>query len=122
MSEPGTVLLVVQDLIFGVRIAEAARAAGFEAIDVALAALPTAINNKVALVVVDTGQKGDWQTPVRVLKADPQTAAVPILAYGSHVDVTASRAAVAAGVDRLVTRGKLTAELPQLLRATARQI
>lgn len=122
MSEPGTVLLVVQDLIFGVRIGEAARAMGFVAIDVALAALPTAVDDKVALVVVDMGQKGDWQTAVRGLKADPQTAAVPILAYGSHVDVTASRAAVAAGVDRLVTRGKLTAELPQLLRATARQI
>lgn len=114
--------MVVQDLIFGVRIAEAARALGFRPVQVGLAALPEAVDDTVALVVVDTGQRGDWQSAIRGLKDDPGTAAVPILAYGSHVDVTASRAAVAVGVDRLVTRGKLTAELPRLLETTARQV
>src|SRR5687767_14414167 len=99
INQPGRVLVVVQDLIFGVRIAEAARAAGFQPIEAGLMALPTAVDDGVALVVVDTGQRGDWETAIRALKADASTAAVPILAYGSHVDVTASRAAVAAGVD-----------------------
>jgi CheY-like chemotaxis protein len=121
MSAGQTILLVVQDLIFGVRIADAARALGFKPVDVDLQALPAAVNSDTALVVLDTGHRGDWQAAVKALKSDPHTAGVPVLAYGSHVDVTALRAAVAAGCDRLVTRGKLMAELPQLIQATARE-
>jgi CheY-like chemotaxis protein len=118
----GRVLLVVSDLIFGVRLADAARALGFEAKDIAVGTLPQALGDDVALVVLDTGQRGDWEAAIRAMKTEPATAAIPVLAYGSHVDVTASRAAVAAGVDRLVTRGKLMAELPLLLESTARAV
>jgi CheY-like chemotaxis protein len=116
----GTILLAIPDLIFGIRVADAARAQGFSTRDVTPAQLKDAITGDVALIVIDTGQPLDWEGAVRALKADPTTADVPVLAYGSHVDVTASRAAVAAGVDRLVTRGKLMAELPRLLEQTAR--
>ncbi len=121
MSGGRTILLIVQDLIFSVRIAEAARALGFNPVDTDLDALPVAAGPEVALVVLDTGYRGDWQAILRALKSDARTASIPVLAYGSHVDVSASRAAVAAGCDRLVTRGKLMAELPKLLQGTARQ-
>jgi len=120
MSTSGTILLVIPDLIFSVRIAETARALGFTPVDTTLPALAEAARGDPALIVVDTGQRDDWQSAIRALKADPKTGAIPVLAYGAHVDVTASRAAVAAGCDRIVTRGKLMAELPQLLQATAR--
>ncbi len=118
----GTILLAIPDLIFGVRIADTARALGYTPVDVAAARLKDAITPDVVLVVLDTGQPHDWAATVRALKADPATAKIPVLAYGSHVDVTASRTAVAAGVDRLVTRGKLMAELPQLIERTARPL
>jgi CheY-like chemotaxis protein len=117
----GTILLAIPDLIFGIRIADAARALGYTPVDVVPARLKDAINGDVVLVVLDTGQPYDWAGTIRALKADPATASVPVLAYGSHVDVTASRAAVAAGVDRLVTRGKLMAELPRLLEQNVRK-
>ena len=120
MSTQGTILLAIPDLIFGVRVADTARAAGFTPVDTSLAQLPRAVNPDVALIVIDMSQQDDWQAAIRALKADPATAHIPVLAYGPHVDVTASRAALAAGCDRLVTRGKLMAELPQLLQATAR--
>lgn len=116
----GTILLAIPDLIFSIRIADAARALGFMPSDGTLAHVKDAITGDVVLIVIDAGQPGDWASTIRALKADPATARVPVLAFGSHVDVTASRAAVAAGVDRLVTRGKLMAELPQLLEQTAR--
>ncbi len=119
MSQRRTMLLAIPDLMFGVRVAETARALGFTPVDAALAGLQEAVDDHVRLIIVDTGQPGDWQTAITTLKGDPRTAGVPILAYGAHVDVTALRAAVAAGVDRLVTRGKLMAELPQLLQAIA---
>lgn len=121
MSGSSKVLLIVQDLIFGVRIADAARALGFVPQDVDLDKARGALGDDVALLVLDTGYHGDWKALIRALKDDPRTASIPVLAYGSHVDVTASRAAVAAGCDRLVTRGKLMAELPRLLQATARR-
>ncbi|HZG65817.1 MAG TPA: hypothetical protein VEZ12_03685 [Herpetosiphonaceae bacterium] len=116
----GTILLAIPDLIFGVRIADAARALGYMPVDATAARIKDAITPDVVLIVLDTGQRDDWTATVQALKADPATAKIPVLAYGSHVDVTASRAAVAAGVDRLVTRGKLMAELPQLIERTAR--
>ncbi len=112
------ILLAIPDLFFGVRVAEAAHALGFVTEDVGLAALPERAEG-AALVVLDLGQPGDWQAAIKALKADPSTASIPVLAFGSHVDVAASRAAVAAGCDRLVTRGKLVAELPELLRRTS---
>ena len=118
----GTILLAIPDLIFGVRITDATRALGYTPVDVAAARLQDAITPDVVLIVLDTGQRDDWTATVRALKADPATAKIPVLAYGSHVDVAASRAAVAAGVDRLVTRGKLMAELPQLIERTARPL
>lgn len=118
MSEARKILLAIPDLFFSVRIAEAARALGFTPEDVGLPDLPRRAEGAV-LVVLDLGQPGDWQAALRALKADATSANVPVLAFGSHVDVAASRAAVKAGADRLVTRGKLVAELPSLLTATA---
>ncbi len=114
------VFLAIPDLFFGVRVADVARAVGFSPVEVALEALPAAVDDGVALIVIETGQQGDWEGAIQALKRDARTASIPILAYGSHVDVASSRAAVAAGVDRLVTRGKLMAELPQLLETVAR--
>lgn len=112
------ILLLIPDLFFSVKVADTARALGYTTRDVADAdALLLAAREGAAAIVLDTQARTDWQTAVRALKSDPATAAVPILAFGSHVDVNASRAAVAAGVDRLVTRGKLSRELPDLLRS-----
>jgi CheY-like chemotaxis protein len=111
------ILILIPDLFFGVKVADIARAIGFEPREVGSAALlADAARNGAAAIVIDAQTPGDWQSVVRALKADPQTAAIPVLAFGPHVDVATSRSAVAAGVDRLVTRGKLARELPELLR------
>lgn len=111
-------LLLIPDLMFSVKVADAARALGYPTREVAHAdALVAAVAEGASAVVLDTQERSDWQSAVRALKAEPATAGVRVLAFGSHVDVAASRAAVAAGCDRLVTRGKLSRELPDLLRA-----
>ena len=111
-------ILLIPDLFFSVKVADAARALGYQTREVANADALVAVAREGALgVVLDTQERSDWQSAVRALKSDPATARLPILAFGSHVDVTATRAAVAAGCDRLVTRGKLSQELPQLLQS-----
>jgi CheY-like chemotaxis protein len=111
-------ILLIPDLFFSVKVADVARALGYQTREVANAdALVAAAREGIRGVVLDTQERSDWQAAVRTLKSDPATASVPILAFGSHVDVAATRAAVAAGCDRLVTRGKFSQELPQLLQS-----
>lgn len=111
-------LLLIPDLFFSVKVADAAHALGYPTREVASAAALLAVASLGASgIVLDTQERSDWQSAIRTLKADPNLASVPVLAFGSHVDVDASRAAVAVGCDRLVTRGKLSRELPELLRA-----
>lgn len=112
------IVLLIPDLFFSVKVADAARALGYPTREVANAAALLAVAKSGATaIVLDTQERSDWQSAMRVLKADPVTAALPVLAFGSHVDVDAARAAVAVGCDRLVTRGKLSRELPDLLRS-----
>lgn len=112
------IVLLIPDLFFSVKVADTARALGYNVREAATAErLAAAVRDGATAVVLDTQTRGDWQAAVRELKADPQTQHVPILAFGSHVNVAAAREAVAAGCDRLVTRGKLAAELPTLLHA-----
>lgn len=111
-------VLLIPDLFFSVKVADAARALGYQTREVANAeALIVAVREGAAGVVLDTQERSGWQAAIQTLKGDPATARVPVLAFGSHVDVAASRAAVAVGCDRLVTRGKLSRELPELLQS-----
>lgn len=111
-------VLLIPDLYFSVKVADTARSLGYPTRDVANAAALIAVaKSGVSGIVLDTQERSDWQSAIRALKADPATAGLPVLAFGSHVDVDASRAAVAVGCDRLVTRGKLSRELPDLLRS-----
>lgn len=112
-----TLLLLIPDLMFSVRVSDVARALGHTTREVPdAAALLAAAREDAAAIIIDTQTRSDWQSAVRDLKADPATAALPILAFGPHVDVTAARQAVGAGCDRIVTRGKFAAELPQLVQ------
>lgn len=112
------VLLMVADLFFGVKISDGLRQLGYPVREVASAdALLAAAAEGVSGIIIDTQVRQDWQRAVQTLKADPQTAATRVLAFAPHVDVEATRAAVAVGCDRIVTRGKLAAELPDLLRS-----
>ncbi len=113
-----TLVMLIPDLLFSVRVADTARALGHTPREVADAqSLVSAVRNDAAAIVIDTQTRSAWQEAVQQLKADPSTAHIPILAFGPHVDVAASRAAVGAGCDRIVTRGKFAREMPQLLQS-----
>jgi CheY-like chemotaxis protein len=112
-----SIILLIPDLFFSVRVADAARMLGYETREVGDAAALLAVARQGAAgIILDTQERSDWQAAVRQIKVAPETAAIPILAFGSHVDVALQRAAVQAGCDRLVTRGKLMQELPDLLQ------
>ncbi len=110
-------LLLIPDLMFSTKVVDAARALGCETQEVAdTTALIAAAQYGAAAIIIDAQARLDWQGAIRALKANPDTARIRILVFGPHVDVQTSRAALAAGCDRFVTRGTLARELLDILR------
>jgi len=110
------VAVLETDLFFGVRIENVVRAAGARAETVADgAALWQAIQDWPALVIIDLRSGPGWQEVVRRAKNLPHFRTIPIIAFGSHVDVEGLAAARAAGCDRAWARSRFLAELPALV-------
>jgi uncharacterized protein len=118
-SAPPVVVALVRDLFFGVRIEDTVRALGARAELVEdTAGLRRAIARWPALVLIDLAAADDWEEVVRRAKNSPQTRSIPIIAFGSHVDTGALRAARAAGCDHAWARSRFMAELPALIQVT----
>jgi CheY-like chemotaxis protein len=110
------VVVLETDLFFWVRIESVVRAAGALPVMVGDGdALWQAIDRWPELVIIDLAMAG-WEEPVRRAKNLPHTRHIPIIAFGSHVEVQALRAAREAGCDYAWARSRFTSELPDLLQ------
>lgn len=118
MDQP-TVLAMAADLLFGSRIRGTARAVGAE---VALIGSAEDLKRRAAelaprRILLDLDHRRvDMPALIADLKQDPATAAIPIVAYVSHVNTEAITAARAAGADRVMARSAFVDALPELLR------
>jgi uncharacterized protein len=116
-APPPVVVALEADLFFSVRIEDAARAAGAHPVVVAsAAALWEAIEAWPELVLIDLAAAQGWDETVRRAKSLPEYRALPIVAFGSHVDTDALKAARQAGCDHAWARSHFATELPQLIR------
>jgi hypothetical protein len=57
-----------------------------------------------------------WRRWIALLKSSAATRRIPVLAFGSHMDVEAMTAARSAGADEVVARSRFKAELPHLIQ------
>jgi len=119
-DEPRPVVAALEpDLFFAVRIEGAARAAGARPVIVeSAAALWEAIEAWPALVLIDLAAASGWDEVVRRAKSLPEFRAIPIVAFGSHVDTDTLKAARQAGCDHAWARSHFTTELPQFIQRT----
>ncbi|MDQ6676052.1 MAG: response regulator [Acidobacteriota bacterium] len=107
------VLGVVSDLMFSVRIGDAAKRAGKRALFVGSyerAMIQAAANP--SLVIVDLACEG--AEPVRVIE-ETKKLGLPVIAFGSHVDTEALQAAKRAGADRVMARSAFVKDLAKLV-------
>jgi CheY-like chemotaxis protein len=117
-----TVAAACADLIFGARVRAAAEAAGWQAL---LISPRDAAANRIRtelprLVLLDLDARWlDAVALIAALKADPATAAIPVVAFASHVRTDALAAAREAGADRVLARSAFVRQLPELLRVPA---
>ncbi len=109
------ILALEKDLFFSVKIRDTLR---HHAMDVTtVRALPAfeqqlATDEKPALVLINTAIQGvDWEAAIRLTKA--QT--IPVLAFGSHMDLEARAKALQAGAAKVVANSKFTSDMVGLV-------
>lgn len=118
MPAPRFALVVLNDLMFRVKIEAAAKQAGYEVRFITMAAeLDAAVQGRHPdLIILDL----NYQTarPLAIiehLKSEADTAAIPLLAYVSHVQVDLKEEALKLGCDRVIARSVVADKLPQVL-------
>lgn len=70
-------------------------------------------DDKPALVIVNSATTGiDWEGAIR----QARSAGLPVLVFGSHMDLDARRKAIEAGAQRVVANSKFSADMPGLVK------
>ena len=109
-------LIVVPDLFFATRITETARALGIEVSEARSdRALEVARLERPDLVILDLEAPGDPLALGRQLRADAARTATFVVGFCSHVNVALRRRALESGIDQVLPRSALSAQLPGLL-------
>jgi PleD family two-component response regulator len=113
-----TVLAVLEDLFFMVKINESAKRAGFsvEFVKSAEDALHNAKTNP-ALIIVDLNFQGvDPLKLIRTLKSSAEMKHISVLGYVSHVQADLKQQAQESGCDMVLARSAFSQNLPQILK------
>jgi DNA-binding response OmpR family regulator len=116
MSIP--VLALEKDLFFSVKMRDTLRHHGMEVTTVrTLSAfeqrLTSTENEQPVLVIVNTATAGvDWEAAIRAARAR----GLPVLAFGSHMDLEARAKALEAGAQKVVANSKFTSDMPGLVK------
>lgn len=117
------IVSLVSNLMFATRIEAVAQAQ-----QVAVVSPPDrlsfldALAQGARLALIDASlPDGAWFDWVADAKANPASTHVPVIAFGSHVDVALRERALAAGVDRYLARSNFVEGLPDLIALAVRQ-
>jgi len=111
-----TLIALEKDLFFAVKIRDTLRHHDMEASIVrTLAAFEQGLTETPApdLAVVDIATRGvDWEAAIRAAR----TRQIPVLAFGSHMDLEARAKALQAGAQKVVANSKFASDMPGLLQ------
>jgi len=111
-------LLVIADLFFAAKLQEYARSFGFETVgaanlDIAKRRLAEV---RPAAVFLSMNKPGfDWETFLADVRAHAETANLPVLVFGNHVDRALFRRAEELGANLVVPNSRVASEFPYLL-------
>jgi CheY-like chemotaxis protein len=123
MSEPHSIVCLVPDLFFAIKIENLARRRAVAVIAPRdLAAFQVAMR-QAALALIDVGSDElPWAEWIAAAKSDPHTQHTPILVFGSHVDRATRERALEAGADRFMARANFVEGLPEIIDRAAREL
>lgn len=111
------IVCLVADLFFRTRLEDVIRTQGGLPVMVETPhELVSAVDQYFpALVLVDLATPGDWAAAIARCKLRPDTGQIPVVAFGSHVDVDTLKSARHAGADHAWARSKMMADLPAVV-------
>ncbi len=76
--------------------------------------------DRPALIIFDLSNSHiPWRRWIALVKSVPSTRRIPLICYGSHVDVQTLNAARSAGADAVLARSRFTSDLPELIQKYA---
>lgn len=119
-TSSGRIVVLNRDLFFGVKIGNQLKSQGY---DVVFAKETLGFVERVretprpVLGLIDMNAGVDWDS-IASLMGDDGTG-VPVLAFGSHLDVDGRRAAKVAGVTRVLSNGDFHRDMVALVRRYA---
>ena len=118
MTRQKRVVSVLNDLMFTVKIQQAAKQAGLEPVFVT--SRTEAVEHakeSPALVIIDLNYTAAEPLDlITALKRDEQTRATRLVGYVSHVQTELRKAAENAGCDVVIARSAFVQNLPEILR------
>lgn len=112
------ILAVLSDLMFTVKIQEAAKRAGFEPVFVRSQQDAIAhAKQKPAVIILDLNDAAVRPLDlIAELKGDPETRSIPLVGFVSHVQTELRQAAQEQGCDVVLARSAFSQNLPSLLK------
>ena len=110
---PGKIVAVVADLMFTVRISDAAKRAGVPVQFVKTVEDALLRAREASAVILDLNfAPAEW---IARLKSDEQTRAVPLVGFVSHVESEVIRKARESGCETVMARSAFVQNLPELM-------
>jgi PleD family two-component response regulator len=121
MTNQKKIVAVLSDLMFTVKIQEAAKAAGLDVVFVKTGeqAMEQAKLHPVAIILDLNDVAGHPLDIITKLKADKETSGISLLGYVSHVQADLKQAAQERGCDVVMARSAFSHNLPSILRRYA---
>jgi len=115
------VVAVLSDLMFTVKIQEAAKRAGLDAVFVKSGdeALEQAKHFPAVMILDLNNTSADALDVITRLKDNAQTSKISLLGYVSHVQADLKQAAQERGCDMVIARSAFSQNLPTILRRYA---
>lgn len=143
-----TILAFVADLFFSSRIEQVARRMGYEIhwIEKAEDLFPGRFSSSIrqyaehlegpgavlmqkltnmqpVLLIFDLNNSDiPWQSWIALIKSAPATRRLPVICFGSHVDVEVFKIAKDVGADTVVARSRFVNDMPKLIEKYARKM
>lgn len=114
------ILLLDTDLFFVAKITETLKHVGYRVRTARAVEQFTQLltDERPLLALVNTAARGvDWRAAIGAARG----VGVPVIAFGSHVDLETQAAAREAGATRVIANSKLTSDLPDIVARTLRQ-
>jgi len=128
------VLSFVSDLFFSVQIESAVKGLGWTLTNIERAdqlhadaanhsLITFVVELQPSLIIVELNSTTlPWEKWIAAIKTSPATRHIPVIGFGSHVDLDQRQRALDAGCDEVYAKGRFTSDMVNIIQKNARRL